>query len=128
MSDMKVKAWQTIAVALSAILVALSLYTYFKVSSQNHSIQVLEKKRDDLLGKVALSEANNESLRGSIATQSAKIDQLSIDLAAAEANYKIKEVYITKTIEKERLVVRDLNETEDYKHAWRVANEIIEAL
>ena len=128
MSDMKVEAWQTIAVALSAILVALSLYTYFKVSSQNHSIQVLEKKRDDLLGKVALSEANNESLRGSIATQSAKIDQLSIDLAAAEANYKIKEVYITKTIEKERLVVRDLNETEDYKHAWRVANEIIEAL
>ena len=122
------KIWQTIAVALSAILVALSLYTYFKVSSQNHSIQVLEKKRDDLLGKVALSEANNESLRGSIATQSAKIDQLSIDLAAAEANYKIKEVYITKTIEKERLVVRDLNETEDYKHAWRVANEIIEAL
>lgn len=89
---------------------------------------MLEKKRDDLLGKVALSEANNESLRGSIATQSAKIDQLSIDLAAAEANYKIKEVYITKTIEKERLVVQDLNETEDYKHAWRVANEIIEAL
>ena len=57
------KIWQIIAVALSAILVALSLYTYFKVSSQNHSIQVLEKKRDDLLGKVALSEANNETLR-----------------------------------------------------------------
>ena len=89
---------------------------------------MLEKKRDDLLGKVALSEANNETLRGSIATQNAKIAQLSVDLAAAEADYKVKEVYITKTIEKERLVVRDLNETEDYRHAWKVANEIIEAL
>lgn len=122
------KIWQIIAVALSAILVALSLYTYFKVNSQNHSIQVLEKKRDHLLAKVALSEANNETLRGSIATQNAKIAQLSVDLAAAEADYKVKDVYITKTIEKERLVVRDLNETEDYEHAWRIANEIIEAL
>ena len=120
--------WQYIALALSAIIVALSLYTYFKVSSQNHSMQLLEGKRDELLGKVALSEANNETLRGSIATQNAKIDQLSIDLAAAEEQYKIKEVYITKTIEKERLVVRDLNETEDYKHAKRIANEIIESL
>lgn len=122
------KVWQIIAVALSAIIVALSVYSYFKISYQSHSIQVLEKKRDDLLGKVALSEANNETLRGSISTQNAKINQLSIDLAAAEAEYKIKEVYITKTIEKERLVVRDLNETQDYIEAKRIANEIIEAL
>lgn len=122
------KIWQIIAVALSAIILALSVYSYFKISSQNHSIHVLEKKRDDLLGKVALSEANNETLRGSIATQNAKIDQLSIDLALAEEQYKIKEVYITKTIEKERLVVRDLNETQDYLEAKRIANEIIEAL
>ncbi len=128
MLSLTTKIWQIIAVALSAIIVALSLYTYFKISSQNHSIQVLENKRDDLLGKVAISEANNKTLRGSISTQNAKIDQLAIDLAIAEANYKIKEVYITKTIEKERLMVRDLNETEDYKHAWRIANEIIEVL
>lgn len=128
MFSITTKIWQIIAVVLSAIIVALSLYTYFKVSSQNRSIQVLEKKRDDLLGNVALSEANNETLRGSIATQNAKIDQLAIDLAIAEEQYKIKEVYITKTIEKERLIVRDLNETEDYQHAKRIANEIIEAL
>ena len=128
MFNLTTKVWQIIAVVLSAIIVALSLYTYFKVSSQSHSMQALEKKRDDLLGKVALSEANNETLRGSIATQNAKIDQLAIDLAIAEEQYKIKEVYITKTIEKERLIVRDLNETEDYQHAKRIANEIIEAL
>ena len=128
MFSITTKIWQTIAVVLCAIIVALSLYAYFKVTSQNHIIRELEKKRDDLFGKVALSEANNETLRGSIAIQNAKIDQLSIDLEAAEADYKIKEVYITKTIEKERLVVRDLNETEDYKHAKGIANEIIEAL
>ena len=122
------KMWQTIAVALIAMLVALGVYSYFKISSQNHSIQVLEDKRDDLLGKMALADANNETLRGSISVQNAKIDQLTLDLAAAEADYKVKEVFITKTIEKERLVVRDLNETQDYIEAKRIANEIIEAL
>lgn len=128
MFSITTKIWQTIAAVLGAIIVALSLYAYFKVNSKNHSIQELEKKRDDLFGKVALSEANNQALRGSIAIQNAKIDQLSIDLAAAEADYKIKEVYITKTIEKERLIVRDLNETQDCIEAKRISQEIIDIL
>lgn len=123
------KVYQLIILALVGVIMGLSLKWYMLSSdnySKQESITKLEKEKQDLVSSNAVKEANNNTLRASIKGRNDEIERLNIDLKKSQESYKVIEKLVVKEIERERIVLRDINDSEDWKQTKRIVHEITE--
>lgn len=115
-----------------AILIAAFLALGFKyylvtldIDSKQETIEKLENEKSGLISSVAIKEANRVSLSASLSVQSSRVRELEVKVAEAGKHYKIVERAVIKTIDREREVLRDINDSEDWNNTKRIIHEII---
>ncbi len=89
----------------------------------------LDSKEQELNSKIlenTVITSEKESLAREIHTQNEAISKLKVNLENKTVVYKDRVKAITKNIEIERIVLRDLNESEDCKNMRRLTNEILD--
>lgn len=122
------KIYQLIIAALiGAMLIAgIKIYVQkIEISQKAQTISERDESIKELVASVAVQKANNTSLSGAVKEQGAKIKSLEVDIAAAKRDYKIVERAVTKTIDRERIILRDINDSEDWNNTKRIIHEII---
>jgi hypothetical protein len=103
-----------------------------KLALMDATIEDLEDEKTEMItdirqlhSSLALSGANETLLRVSLDAQNKQITTMQIDLDKAKIQYRVKEKKIYETIYTERVVLKDLNESEDCTQSKRITNEII---
>lgn len=120
-------------VVFTWLLLFVVLGLGLKVTVMNGTIESLEADKAELTrdmqvqaGSLALATANEALLHMSINTQNERIVGMQIDLDKAKKQYRVEEKRIYETIYSERLVLKDLNASEDCNNTKRIADEIID--
>lgn len=129
LSLMTSKVYMVIIAVLLVVIIGFGIKVWgmsSTVTSLGNDKARLETTIRELSGSLALSGANEELLRISIGAQNARVASMQVDLDKAKSQYRVEEKRIYETIYSERVVLNDLNASEDCNHTKRIADEIID--
>lgn len=122
------KVYQGIIIGLVLVIAAMGINTWLDnktITALNKSLVALEKDIKEEQAKLAASLVNEYTLQTSLNAQNIEVEGLRIDLDKAKKQYRIEEKRIYETIFAERVVLKDLNDSEDWDNTKRIVNEII---
>lgn len=122
------KVYQGIIVVLLLVVIAMGINTWLdnnKIGKLTTDLGKVQKELKDEQGKLVLSRANEQVLIAGINSQNKEVEALRIDLDKAKKQYRVEEKRIYETIFSERVVLKDLNDSEDWNNTKRIVNEII---
>lgn len=122
------KVYQGIIVGLLLVIIAMGVNTWLDsrtISTLNDGVVCLKKELKEEQGKLVLSQANEYVLQTSINSQNREVEELRTDLDKAKKQYRVEEKRIYQTIFSERVVLKDLNASEDWNNTKRIVDEII---
>jgi len=115
--------YQYLVIALSGLLVALGIAYWIQRGALDDKAKdlTIEKANNKIL------EIQRDALSNALATQSDAISKIAV---LEEYNHKVyseRSIELSRSLDKERLRVRDLNGTQDCLEASRVIGRIIDA-
>lgn len=122
------KVYQGIIVGLLLVVITMGINTWLdssKIAKLTTDLGKVQKELKDEQGKLVLSQANEQVLIAGINSQNKEVEALHIDLEKAKKQYRVEEKKIYETIFSERVVLKDLNDSEDWNNTKRIVNEII---
>jgi hypothetical protein len=122
------KVYQATIVGLLLVIVGMGVNTWLDsqtITTLGTDVSALKKELKEEQGKLVLSRANEQVLTASVNSQNKEVEGLRIDLDKAKKQYRIEEKRIYETIYSERVVLKDLNDSEDWNNTKRIVDEII---
>jgi len=121
-----------VAEIVIGLLLSVVIWLSYSLWESTNEVETLENDKVELTrelavskSSLALSTANEILLKLSIESQNMQINSLKVDLDKASKQYKIQEKKVYEIINTERVVLKDLNESEDCIQTKRIVNEII---
>lgn len=122
------KIYQGVIVGLLLVIAGMGVNTWLDsrtIATLGTDVSDLKKELKEEQGKLVLSQANEQVLLASVNSQNKEVEGLRIDLDKAKRQYRVEEKRIYETIYSERVVLKDLNDSEDWNNTKRIVDEII---